>query len=137
MPTLTIQRTAEFANRGRKFEIFIDDKSHGVITNGETKTYTLKNGTHRIVAKADWCSSPTCMVEFDKNNKMTTLQVRSFKFANILMPLGIILVVLHLILRYTLNFDYLIYPVGLIFIYFVYLLTFGRHRYLRLYVLKA
>ena len=58
MPKLIIQRPNEFINRFREYVIYIDGKNIGSIANGKIKEFDVTSGSHSLVAKIDWCSSP-------------------------------------------------------------------------------
>ncbi|MBS1783052.1 MAG: hypothetical protein JSS78_08290 [Bacteroidetes bacterium] len=62
MATLRIQRNNEFINKARNYCIYVDGQKAGTIANGETKDFIVTSGQHQVVAKIDWCSSPTIFV---------------------------------------------------------------------------
>ena len=63
MAKINIQRTSEYNNRMRDYQIYIDNKKVGTIENGENKDFEIEEGTHIIEAKIDWCGSPKVTIE--------------------------------------------------------------------------
>ena len=135
MATIKLQRTSEFLNRRRDYNIFIDGQQIGTIANGETKDITTSVGPHTITAKIDWCSSPDLLIDVHEN-QATTLKVSGFKYGQWLMPVGIGLIVLHLILSMFADIKYIIYLVVPVFLVLAYYLTIGRKNYLSISVLN-
>ena len=135
MATIRIKRTSEYNNGLRDYKIFIDGQQAGTISNGETKDFSSTVGQHLVTAKIDWCSSPDVSVDIKENQTMN-LKVGGFKNGQLLMPIGLGLIILHLILSTFIDFEYTIFlfiPLpGLL----VYYLTLGRKKYLTLYVMN-
>lgn len=131
MATIKIQRTSEYNNRMRNYQIFIDGQKTGIIANGQTMEFTTSPGQHTIMAKIDWCSSPDLLIHIN-DNETKNLKVGSFKHANWIMPIGAGIIALHFILKMTMGFNYvlfLVFPVSLILLYYI---TFGRKKFLTL-----
>lgn len=57
--SITISRDSGYADRVRAYLVMVDGKELGRLKNGETKTFPLEPGTHKIVMKIDWCGSNT------------------------------------------------------------------------------
>lgn len=129
MATINIQRTSEYNNRARDFIIYIDGQKAGTIANGETKEFTVPPGQHKVHAKIDWCSSRELSVNCDEP-MAKTFSVGGFKHGKWLMPVAMGLIVLHIILKYTIQFDYVIYLIIPAFLFLLYYLTIGRKNYL-------
>lgn len=131
MSSITIQRNREYNNRFRSFRIFIDGREVGKIGHGETKTFTVTPGAHRVMAKIDWCSSEEVEVNVQEH-ETKMLAVSGFRHGNWLMPLSGGIIALHFILKLTLDFSYTIALVLPVFLFLFYLMTFGRDKYLKL-----
>jgi hypothetical protein len=134
MATIKIQRTSEWNARFRDFLIFIDGKHVGTIANGESKEFTTTPGIHTITAKIDWCSSPDITINTE-DNQIKNLKVSGFKHGNWMMPAVMVMVVLVIILKLTIDFKYLEYWIILVipvFLILLYYFTIGRKRFLRL-----
>jgi hypothetical protein len=43
----------------------VDNTEIGEISNGETKSFNIQEGTHEIVLKIDWCRSNVLAVEVE------------------------------------------------------------------------
>jgi len=135
MATIKIQRTSEYNNRMRDYKIFIDGQQVATIANGETKDFATTAGQHTVTAKIDWCSSPDISINIG-DNETKNLKVGGFKNGNWLMPLGLGIIVLHVILSKTMDFDYAIFLLAPTFLLLVYYLTLGRKNYLTLNEIK-
>ncbi|MDD4993263.1 MAG: hypothetical protein PHR83_13635 [Paludibacter sp.] len=58
MSTLTIKRQLQCQSILRKVKIIVDGHKIGKIANGETKSFKIPSGKHKVVAQIDWCKSP-------------------------------------------------------------------------------
>lgn len=131
MATIIIKRSTEYLNRERNFNIFLDEKKIGTISNGETKEFETSSGYHSIVAKIDWCSSPLLRLELSPTDKKE-LTIGGLKngFRNMQIAMGII--GLHFLLKTAFKINYteiLLIPASL---YLIYIFTLGRKKYLTL-----
>ena len=102
MAILEITRSNEFVDRYRKIKIFLNDKKFDSISNGETKSFEINEGTHTLQAKIDWCSSNKLI--FSIGNSET----KSFNLTSFAMD---------------------VYVGGLVGLYYI---TFGANKYLNL-----
>lgn len=135
MATIIISRSNEYLNRMREYDVYLDGEKVGSIANGETKEFDVSPGTHTILTKIDWYSSPGLSLEImDEETK--SLQVGGFKNGRWMMPAALILIVHSYILNLLYDFDYLIYLAIPIFLLLVYYLSLGRGRYLALTEVK-
>ena len=91
--TLIITRSSEWNNRMRAISIYLDGKKLGTISNGETKSFEVDPGTHQLKARIDWCNSPEIPFIADENEKKY-FRLSSSRYANILMPFTLVLLVL-------------------------------------------
>lgn len=129
MAIINIQRAHSFINRWRDYEIIIDGKAVGMISPNETKAFDVAKGQHTIAAKIDWFSSPDLIVELDENQTQI-ISVGVLKQVDWMMPVSGGLIALHFLLKIFFGFEYLLILVFPVFIFLVYVLTFGRKRYL-------
>jgi len=129
MAILNIQRAHSFTNRWRDYEIIIDGKAVGMISPNETKAFNVSKGQHTITAKIDWCSSPDLIVELDENQTQT-FSVGVVKQLDWMMPVSGGIIALHFLLKIFFGFEYLLILIFPVFVFLVYILTFGRKRYL-------
>ena len=60
---ITISRDSGYADRIRSYKVAVDGAEIGTIGNGESKTFSIQPGPHKLVLKIDWCSTNT--VSFD------------------------------------------------------------------------
>jgi len=130
--TIKIKRTNEFINMARNYKIFIDGQFVGKIANGATKDFPTTSGQHTVIAKIDWCSSPSISVDIS-TNETKYLIVGNFKYGSWLMFIGLILICFLPMLRVIFGFGYATYfllmPVVLLLCCYI---TFGRKKYLTL-----
>ena len=131
MATIIINRTSEYNNRLRDYQIFLDGKKIGAIANGQTKEFETTSGRHTIIAKIDWCSSPEISVTLNDFEKKE-LTVGGFKNGNWIMPIAMGIIVLNFILRLAFHFEYGIILLIPAFILLLYYLTVGQKKYLTL-----
>ena len=131
MTRIIVTRSSEWNNRMRDIGIYLDGKKIGAISNGETKSFDLDPGTHRLKASIDWCHSQEVPFIVGEDEKKY-FRLTGFKYAGILMPATLALLVLHIIVRRTTGFNYLIWFVIPTFLVLMYYITFGRNNYLRL-----
>ncbi len=143
MKKITIKRSSEWNNRGRKIGVYIDGEKVGVIKNGEIKEFIIEEGSHKIKAQIDWCGSNN--IEFDiSNNFKGYFELSGFKYANWLMPLVGFLTAGFFLPRafgnkeiFGSELEYIfILLVSPMFLYLVYYLTIGRNKYLQLKLKK-
>lgn len=131
MATLRIQRTSEFSNSLRDYQIQIDGQKIGTIANGETKDFEITAGQHSIIAKIGWGSSSTITFEI-KEQHIKSLKVGSFKNGNWIMRISFGLIAVNLVLKHFLNIDYTKYLIFLLSVIITYYVTIGRKKYLTL-----
>jgi hypothetical protein len=130
MATLTIHRNTEYNNRWRDYQILCNGKKLGSIANAESKSFTLPAGTYTLEANIDWCGSQPLHIELQENESQE-ITVSGFRLGKWLMPATGIVVVLHFLINNLIGrFDYLIFLVFPGFLYLIYMLSFGRKKYL-------
>lgn len=54
---ICIKRISQYSNKLRKFDIYLDNKNIGSISDGEEVKSEIAPGKHEILLKIDWCSS--------------------------------------------------------------------------------
>lgn len=131
MATIVIKRTSEFTNSLRDYQLFLDDKKIGTIANGQTKEFTTTSGTHKLIAKIDWASSPEISFSTEEGDRKEVV-VGGFKNGKWIVPLSIAIVVLHYVLKAAFNINYLILFAVPAFLLLAFYTTFGRKKYLTL-----
>lgn len=129
MAIINVQRAQSYTNRWRDYEILIDGEAVGTISPNETKAFNVAKGQHTITAQIDWCSSPDLIVELDENQTQT-IHVGVLKQIDWMMPVSGGVIALHFLLKIFLGFEYLLILIFPVFVFWVYILTFGRKRFL-------
>ena len=72
MGTLTVSRAAGgWRDRARAYAIEIDGETVGKIKRGESVSVEIGPGSHAVRAAIDWCSSPTVIVQGDRDERLT------------------------------------------------------------------
>jgi tetratricopeptide (TPR) repeat protein len=59
---IVISRTSQYANRLRRFELFVDGYRVADIKDGQRVMIPVEGGVHAVFAKIDWCRSPVASV---------------------------------------------------------------------------
>ena len=129
MASIIINRTSEYLNRLRNYDVYIDGEKIDTISNGETKEFNISAGQYSILTKIDWCSSQTLLVDIN-DNETKSFKVGGFKNGNWLIPAA--LVILSSISSRLFDFNYLFYLIIPFFLSMVYYMTLGRKQYLTL-----
>jgi hypothetical protein len=131
MATLHIKRKTKYNSGARKFKLMLDGAHIGDIGNGVEKEVDLAAGQHTIVAKIDWCSSMPFTFTVSENETKEII-VSTYSFDTNLYLALIVLLVAHLLCKALFNFEYLLYPIGLLGLIFFYMISFGRKRFLEI-----
>lgn len=131
MATIKIQRTSEYINSMRDYQILIDGQKVGGVANGDTRFFEIAEGKHKIFSKIGWCRSPEIAIDLNDNETMS-LKVGGFKYSNWIMPISFGIIVVNFVLKYTFNIDYGRYLIGIVTLLLIYFVTFGRKQYLTL-----
>lgn len=133
MATIKINRNVELTNKFRSFKIVIDGNVVGKINEGETKSFEVTDGFHKIYAKIDWCRSPIVDLNFSQN-ETKEITIAGYKHSKWLVPLSlIILAVYYLItLQFLNSIPVALFIVSLIVIPQIYYITFGKNKYLQI-----
>jgi hypothetical protein len=131
MATIKIERPGEYNNRMRNYKIFLDYQQTGTIANGEIKELTISTGQHKISAKIDWCSSREISFSIG-DNETKNFKVGGFRNGDWIMRIAVGLIILHFIIKITLDINYIIFLLVPVFFLFAYYLTIGRKKYLTL-----
>ena len=131
MATIKLQRTSEYVNLYRDYHIYLDGEKIGTLSNGETKEFETTDGQHSLIAKIDWCSSPTLTFYVDKL-KTKQIKVGGFKYSNWTMIIGFLLLVLGFVLNYLFDNEWSIFLPIPAFLLLIYYFTLGKNKYLTL-----
>lgn len=130
MSKITVTRLSEWNNRMREVGVYVDGKKIGAIGNGETKSFEIPEGTHQLKAKIDWCGSQEAPFVIN-GNETKYFSIRGFQYSNLIMPVTLAILVLHIIIRRTTGINYIIWFALPSFLLLMYYLTLGRNDYLR------
>ena len=131
MTKISIERSSEFLNWIRDYQIYIDGKKVGTIENGGSKDFEVEEGNHTVEARIDWCGSPKVAVAIE-NGETKTLTVGGFKHAKWLFVLLIGIIVISFTLNSKFDSEYITYAIWVPLFIILYYVTFGRNNYLSL-----
>ena len=133
MSKLIIDRRSEWANRGRKIRLYLNEEKIGVIENGETREFDLQPGVYHLKAKIDWCGSQNQKISL-KENELKTLDLTGFPKSKWTLPLLILAQVTLTGLSQFIDINqYVMMAFSFcLILYLFYPITFGRNHYLRL-----
>lgn len=68
--SITISRDSGYADKIRAYRVVVDGSEIGTIGDGESKTFPIEPGPHRLVLKIDWCSSNTVSFDLAENTSV-------------------------------------------------------------------
>jgi len=130
MTTIQITRPNEWANRIRRYKIYLDNVEQGTIANNTTLDLYVTEGKHKLVAKMAWYSSKEMEIDI-KENEIKYVKVTASTITKWFPFLSIPFFVLCLLGKEWIpQIQYLlIIPILLII---GYMLTVGRKNYLDL-----
>lgn len=140
MAKISIKRAKRNFHWANDFEVFIDSKCVGTVSNGQTKEFDTTSGSHQVSLKMNRYASPTISIEV-QNNQPKSLEANLHKTIYLQGMSSIPLMIGAIIVR---KYDYdsiamqvgMITPAALMFANSIYYLTKGRSRYLRLIEVK-
>lgn len=70
---IRLKRTSQFANRTRKFKVYLDNQYINDIANGEEISIPVKTGSHQLHLTIDWVKSETYEIELAKGDNIDLL----------------------------------------------------------------
>ena len=56
---IRVTRTTSYPDRSRAYRIVVDGQEMARLNAGQSVEIPVSSGTHSVVAKIDWCGSPT------------------------------------------------------------------------------
>lgn len=135
---IILNRKNEWRNRARGFKVWIDGKEVGTIADGGSEAYPVEPGTHKLLCKIDWCSSPELELTVQEGETRFVQVGSGMKYYSLFTALMVLVllsgpVIKYLQLKVPEEFTYLQLGVLVPFLlYYLYYLSFGRNRYLQL-----
>jgi hypothetical protein len=131
MARLNIIRNTKWNSRLRNIEIYLDGEKIGAIANWRNKEFIIPPGRHSIKGKIDWCGSNN--LDFSASDDETVnLKLCSFKYENYVMIASVIIPALYFITKHFFNLNIFMWPVFALLFFYIYYLTFGRNKLLRI-----
>lgn len=139
MAKLTIIRSSQYVNSMRSINIMIDGKSIGRVANGETRTFDIPTGLHKVKAKIDWCGSREQTIDVHENDE-AVLNLSAFKGSKLIgskysMATTVLFILAMIFLtgpvKQYLIAGYLAFCC-IMLLPMIYIFTIGRNRYLLL-----
>lgn len=135
MATIQLKRKKEFQSSIRNYQVFVDNKKIGTIRNDETKEFAILPGHQQLVVKIDWCGSPVFNIDLaDGETKM--IQVESTLHQGYWYKIFFYLIFVEFIYAVVADADFTSISFLPIVFYYLYHVTLGRNKYLRLSIVK-
>ena len=69
--TIRVTRSTSYADRIRAYRILIDGRQQATIKAGQNVDIPVTAGHHSVVAKIDWCGSPTLDLNIAEGQTIT------------------------------------------------------------------
>ena len=64
MPVIQLRRVeGRYHDMLRSYKVLIDGRTFGTIQRGETQSYAVADGVHKVQLRIDWCGSPVIDVQ--------------------------------------------------------------------------
>ena len=124
MAIIKVKRAANFFNRTRNYQIYVDGQ---LAKTSYLNGIEVDAGSHNLNAKSYWVSSKELSIEI-KENETKTFEVRIFKS----MKIFYLIIVFFFLLPFVQSGAFMKYagfiPIPALFI-LIYYLTFGRKEY--------
>ncbi|SOC41517.1 hypothetical protein [Ureibacillus acetophenoni] len=70
---IRLKRTSQFANRARKFKVYLDNQYINDIANGEEISIPVRAGSHQLHITIDWVKSEKYEIELAKGDNINLL----------------------------------------------------------------
>jgi len=131
MTKLKIIRESRWLSRLRNLNIYLDGKKIGEIGNWQIMEYNIPPGTHFVKGKIDWCGSNDLHFS-GSDDEVINLKLCSFKYENYVMVASAVIPGLYLFTKHFFNLNIFIWPVYALLLLYIYYLTIGRNKLLRL-----
>ena len=130
MATIKVKRTANFFNRARNYQIYIDGQLANTSYLNGIETIEVDACSHTLIAKSLWVSSKELSFEI-KENETKTFEVSIFKS----MKIFYLIIVFLFLLPFVQSGEFMKYagfiPIPAFFI-LIYYMTLGRKEYFTL-----
>ncbi len=93
---LSIRRVSFFADRRRRYRVFVDGQKVGLLGDGDGPLIVqVSPGPHNLCVKIDWCSSNTLRVDVKPGQRLVAECGSNAQGANVFMMLLYTLVKIH------------------------------------------
>ncbi len=133
MPKLIIKRNSEWASKMRSFELFINGVKISEIKDRQLISFEIPEGTYRLQARIDWCSSQPLDFEL-KKDEVKRVEVTGFIFSKYFFPaaIGSVLMFFGYRALYQKSSLFLAALLMVFFGYLLYFISIGRKHFLQL-----
>ena len=68
---ITITRDSGYVDRFRDYRVYLNGTEIGRILNGQTKSFEIEPGEHKLALKIDWCGSNAVPFSIGSNQSCT------------------------------------------------------------------
>lgn len=131
MAQLKISRPKQFLTYSPNFKIFIDGELACELGAGETKSFDLSPGLHRVQGKLLWTSSSEVDIQI-MEKRDTVLSLDRFQGGTYLISINHILAAMSIAFLRHPALPYILSPALLILVFRLCFMTLGKNRYLRI-----
>lgn len=80
---IVIKRNSGYADKFRKYKVFIDDKIVGTIADGEEKEFSLDAGSHKIYCKYGFYKTSLLTVEDGRVDSIRLSCINNLRVAKV------------------------------------------------------
>ncbi|MUP47234.1 hypothetical protein E0K83_15950 [Gramella sp. BOM4] len=133
MPKLLIRRNTEWANKMRSFDLYLNGVKFSKIKHNQILSFEVPEGEYQLTAKMGWSGSKPLHISL-KEGELKNVEIKGFFFSKYLFPVSMVVFSLYFLVyvRYGINSLFLGTLMMVLFGYWFYFVSFGRHQYLRL-----
>ena len=134
MAILKINKTRDFFKSN--YTIFVNGIKVGTISDEKTKVFDISPGKHIIYAKIAWCRSSDLNILVHESTQEITLVIDKNKYVKNLLPISVLILCLHLILKLFWAFNYTYHLLAIVGLLLGYYFTLAKKEYLVIENLK-
>ncbi|MCP9200011.1 hypothetical protein MKO06_08840 [Gramella sp. GC03-9] len=133
MPKLLIRRNTEWANKMRTFDLYLNGVQFSRIKHNQILSFEVPEGEYQLIAKMGWCGSKPLYINL-KEGELKNVEITGFMWSTYLFPVTMVICSLYFIiyLKYGINSLFLGTLMMMLFGYWFFYISFGRHQYLTL-----
>ena len=132
---IILERKSQLLNRLKSYRVEINGVEQGRIRNGSTEEYEVPGGINEIICKINWCSSNSFSVNIKSGETVYLKTGSGIKYFWAVYSIFLIAIIWKGILKFKMTPEMNKILIGveiILLLYFIYYLTIGRKRYLKI-----